>query len=604
MARIGEIVDKKYEIIKQIGKGGMSYVYLAMDKRLGKQWAIKEYRKDKSDQDRHLALESLKHEAQLMKKLDHPTLPRILDIVEERDTVYVIMDYIEGQPMDKVLEEFGPQPQEAVIEWAKQLCEVLDYLHTQNPPVIYRDMKPSNIMLKPDGTIRLFDFGIAREYKEGAEDDTKNLGTRGYAAPELSGRGQSDSRADIYSLGVTLYHMLTGKDPREQLVLYPIRHWNDTLSGALEWLVQKCHQLNPDERFQSCAEMLYVLENLEKFDADAIADRKRKLRRFFASLGMTITLTAASIGCFIGAQNAHNNEYDQLYYNKQYLECIEKDEERPDAYEALASELYLVTKLHKNDVPESQRGDWSENEMAYQDLKNIFTNERMNELRKNDPQVYIYVNYEMGRMLWNSYEERSSAAAVANPYFGKVLSAVKDVQESGGQEYGGLEEAQYNLAKAYYMVTFFQKNLDPMKSLNDDDGVFRVSAADREAAEAAGIEGIDGSITNPYEMYWASCGELLKLVVNSDANSMRPQVRLETLERLAYILQENCDTFRDMGGVTGGQMQSFIGSFRTALDGLDGVGIDEEKAVLCDELNATLRFIRSTYDIDVEAFES
>ena len=226
MARMGEIIDGKYEVLREIGRGGMSVVYLAMDRRLNKQWAIKEFRKDKDDANKQVALKALLDEANLMKKFDHPTLPRIVDIIELPETVYVVMDYIEGESLNKVLDAYGAQPQEAVIEWAKQLSEVLYYLHTQNPPVIYRDMKPANIMLKPDGTVRFIDFGIAREYKEGKEGDTEAIGTRGYAAPEqFGGRGQTDARTDIYSLGVTLYHLVTGKNPAEPpYEIYPIRH--------------------------------------------------------------------------------------------------------------------------------------------------------------------------------------------------------------------------------------------------------------------------------------------------------------------------------------------------------------------------------------------
>lgn len=132
MARMGEIIDGKYEILREVGRGGMSVVYLAMDKRLNKQWAIKEFRKDKDDVSKQVALKALLDEANLMKKLDHPTLPRIVDIIDNRQTVYVIMDYIEGESLNKVLDAYGAQPQEAVIEWAKQLSDVLDYLHTQN----------------------------------------------------------------------------------------------------------------------------------------------------------------------------------------------------------------------------------------------------------------------------------------------------------------------------------------------------------------------------------------------------------------------------------------------------------------------------------------
>ena len=148
MAEIGTLIDGKYEILKQIGKGGMSTVYLAMDQHLNKQWAVKEIRHKADDKESHIIIQSLVAEANLMKKLDHPALPRIVDIIDSRDTIYVIMDYIEGEPLSRILEREGPQPEEDVLEWAKQLCDVLSYLHTRKPPVIYRDLKPGNIMIR------------------------------------------------------------------------------------------------------------------------------------------------------------------------------------------------------------------------------------------------------------------------------------------------------------------------------------------------------------------------------------------------------------------------------------------------------------------------
>lgn len=277
MAQTGSVIDNKYEILKQIGKGGMSTVYLAMDKRLNKQWAVKEINKAANDKNNEVVVQSLLAEANLMKRLDHPSLPRIVDIIDNGRTIYVIMDYIEGESLDKILNTNGPQPQALVVEWAKQLCNVLSYLHNQKPPIIYRDMKPANIMLKPEGNLKLIDFGIAREYKQNNMTDTVSLGTRGYAAPEqFGGMGQTDARTDIYCLGVTLYHLLTGQNPAEPpYELYPIRQWNPSLSSGLEYIVQKCTQLNPDDRYQNCDELMYALEHYDEMDENY---RKRKRR--------------------------------------------------------------------------------------------------------------------------------------------------------------------------------------------------------------------------------------------------------------------------------------------------------------------------------------
>lgn len=198
MLEIGSLIDGKYKILNEVGHGGMSVVYLAMNERANKQWAIKEVRKD-GVKDFEVVKQSLVAETNMLKKLSHPSLPDIVDVIDEDDRFLIVMDYIEGNSLKTALQEYGAQSQKNVIKWAKQLCDVLGYLHSQNPPIIYRDMKPANIMLKPDGNVVLIDFGTAREYKENNIEDTTCLGTMGYAAPEqFGGMGQTDARTDIY----------------------------------------------------------------------------------------------------------------------------------------------------------------------------------------------------------------------------------------------------------------------------------------------------------------------------------------------------------------------------------------------------------------------
>ena len=265
MANVGSVIDGKYEILKEIGRGGMSVVYLAMDKHLNKQWAIKEIKKVSSNKKNEIVVKSLLAEANLMKRLDHPALPRIVDIIDSGVSIYVIMDYIEGESLNKIVETYGAQPQESVVEWAKQLCDVLSYLHSQNPPIIYRDMKPANVMLKPEGYVKVIDFGIAREYKDGSLIDTTVLGTSGYAPPEQHGSRQTDVRSDIYALGMTMHHLLTGVDPRQKDYIYaPIREWKPNLSESLERIVDKCTAIDPDNRYQNCAELMYALQHMEE----------------------------------------------------------------------------------------------------------------------------------------------------------------------------------------------------------------------------------------------------------------------------------------------------------------------------------------------------
>lgn len=308
MSRIGEVIEGKYEILKEVGRGGMSVVYLAMDNRLNKQWAVKEIKRKGTNSENQIVVQSLLSEANLMKRLDHPNLPRIVDIIENGQTIYIVMDYIEGEPLDKILKKKGAQPEAAVIEWGIQLAEVLDYLHTRKPPIIYRDMKPANVMLKPDGNIKLYDFGIAREYKEQNSSDTVSLGTKGYAAPEqFGGMGQTDARTDVYGLGVTLYHLVTGKNPCEPpYEILPIRDVNPQLSVGLEYIIQKCTQLNPDERFQSCMEVLYALNHLDELGEPYRKKQNSKLNKFILTSAFTLIMALAGTGTLIGYRTTLN----------------------------------------------------------------------------------------------------------------------------------------------------------------------------------------------------------------------------------------------------------------------------------------------------------
>ena len=165
MLEIGSLVDGKYKILNKVGQGGMSVVYLAMNEKANKQWAVKEVRKD-GVRDFEVVKQGLVAETDILKKLSHPNLPSIIDVIDTDESFIIIMDYIQGNSLNKALEEFGAQPQENVIIWAKQLCDVLNYLHTRTPAIIYRDMKPANIMLKPDGNVHRLMLSLGFSVKD------------------------------------------------------------------------------------------------------------------------------------------------------------------------------------------------------------------------------------------------------------------------------------------------------------------------------------------------------------------------------------------------------------------------------------------------------
>ncbi|CCX88639.1 protein kinase domain [Clostridium sp. CAG:590] len=381
MTRVGTVLGGKYEILKKIGQGGMSIVYVAMDTRLNKQWAVKEI-KQNPKQDTRTLLKGLQMEANILKMVDHPVLPRIVDIINYNGTVFVVMDYIEGRPLSEVLKLEGAQPQEKVIEWAKDLCSALDYLHSMNPPIIYRDMKPSNIMLKPDGKVKMIDFGTAKEFDVESLADTTALGTRGYAAPEqfgdARGRGihKTDARTDIYSLGATLYHVLTGKNPSEPpYVIKPIRDWDPSLSSGLEKIINKCTMPNPEDRYQSCTELIYDLEHYEELDDAFKRSCLKKMRSFLICAGLTVTFAAVAIGGYIGNEREKKLNYDNLI-NEGYADVVQGD------YEGAAG-LYVdaITQV-----------DGSRNE-AYLDLLDLYIN-YMNDAETGLSRVTYYIDQQ------------------------------------------------------------------------------------------------------------------------------------------------------------------------------------------------------------------
>lgn len=317
MLQIGQLVDNKYRILDIVGKGGMSVVYLARNERANKSWAVKEVRKSGVD-NLEIKKNSLIAETEMLKKLSHPYLPTIVDVIETDETYLVVMDYIEGNDLGKIVEEQGAQPQENVIKWGKQLCDVLGYLHSREKPIIYRDLKPANIMLKPDGNITLIDFGTAREIRIADANDTISLGTRGYAAPEQFGvNAKTDARTDIYCLGATMYHLVTNHNPSTPpYVMLPIRQHNSSLSPGLEKIILKCTCPNPDDRYQSCEELMYALDNYEKIDDRYRKKQKKKIAFFFVALFMCILSVVFSGVSYNFAQNKKNSDIES------YLEKV------------------------------------------------------------------------------------------------------------------------------------------------------------------------------------------------------------------------------------------------------------------------------------------
>ena len=353
--RIGDLVDGKYRIIAQTGKGGMSTVWLALNEAVNKQWAIKEVKKSSPSTSDQIIKQNLVTEAGILRHLKHPHLPSIVDIFNEDDTFLIVMDYIEGRTLSDILKEQGRQPQADVVDWALQICSVFKYLHGLNPPIIYRDMKPGNVMLKPDGNIMVIDFGTAREYKHESGEDTIHLGTKGYAAPEQfqDNHQQTDPRTDIYNLGATMYHLVTGKNPsKPPFKFLPIRQVDRTLSSGLESIILKCVAPDPNERYQTVDDLEFALEHYQELEVETIKQKSSAYRKW-VTLGCVATiLSSLSVGARLYANSLLSNTYDEELRSariavnqdeqvEDYISAIKLNPSNEVAYEELLEDVFL-----------------------------------------------------------------------------------------------------------------------------------------------------------------------------------------------------------------------------------------------------------------------
>lgn len=242
-----DLFGGKYIIKKELG-GGAGEVFLVENVKLGSFWVLKRISK---------ACMCPAIEPEILKRLEHPLLPRIFDVEEDDEYISIIMEYIRGISLDKFLIREGHADEKTVLKWGIQICGVLKYLHSIKPaPIIHRDLKPSNIMLTDSGDLKIIDFGTAREYKDGNDSDTVYIGTRGYAAPEQYGGGQTSATSDIYSLGVTMHHLLTGINPNiPPFCPAPVRNIDANLSENIERIILKCTKSEPAERYSSASEL-------------------------------------------------------------------------------------------------------------------------------------------------------------------------------------------------------------------------------------------------------------------------------------------------------------------------------------------------------------
>lgn len=264
----GSLLQRRYRIERMLGQGGMSQVYLATHLGLDRQVAVKMLQQLSTDPaEQWRFVEQFQEEARILATLDHPNLAAIMDLFMDQQMPYLVMEFIEGRTLEAIV-ELAPRrlSQRKVLEWTGQLLDVLEYLHTRNPPVIVRDLKPANVMLGADNRLRLIDFGLAKMLTRGSRTKAivRGMGSEGYAPLEQYGGGGTDQRTDLYSLGATMYYLLAGKHlPEAPLRLQnphlPKPDDNPTVTDPV-WLgVQKLLEIYPQHRPANVAEARALL---------------------------------------------------------------------------------------------------------------------------------------------------------------------------------------------------------------------------------------------------------------------------------------------------------------------------------------------------------
>lgn len=562
MLEIGSLVDGKYKILSEIGHGGMSVVYMAINEKANKTWAVKEVRKD-GKMDFNTVRQGLMAEIETLKKLKHPNLPSIVDVIEDEDSFIIVMDYIEGRSLDKIIRENGAQPESYVVEWAKQLCDVFGYLHSRTPAIIYRDMKPANVMLKPDGNIMVIDFGTAKNYEIDL-GETTGIGTIGYAAPEQyigSGLGRTDARTDIYCLGITLYHLLTNIDPCQNLINdKSIRAVNPALSRGLDAIIQKCTQYHPDDRYQSCAELMYDLENYERIEPLYKKRQKRKLGAFVATAAMSLVMLMAGFGLNFAASQMATNTYETKLYEASkttdyetkvqiYEECIAI----PNKAGEKEAYLGLIHTFKEDDSVFSVE----EGKLLEKLIKN-----NQEDLQK-DAENYTEICFETGKLYWYYYDyaggSQISKAKSSIEWFWDVIDNAPDGYENLG------------MADVYYNIGVFYRDITTNITEASDKGM--------------------------YEPLFKNLTELMDSVaINENESEI---VRLELIELTRGAIHQYATKFK-VDGVTEEQLTELYNTVADTVESIETTAdkTDDLKATTISNLPDTKAAIKSAYSTD------
>lgn len=422
MIKNGETIDR-YKIIELIKQGGMSRVYKVKDLKLNTIWAMKEISINGNDETVGLI------ETGIIKNARHPSLPRIVDIVRTDDSYCLLMDYIEGMNLEDYSKKAGGLSEDETVYIGKKILEVLDYLHNGQQKIIYRDLKPSNVMITPDKEIKLIDFGISR-----AEDEEiyMGYGSRNFASSEQLLGKSTDERSDIYSLGATLKFVMKNEP-----------------SIGFGIFLNKCTSNNPNERYQSAKEALEALDDSKKITAQKIIEMKRLIQKnIFCFIMFFLSLS----GIFL-------SEYYKKKINRERYELLVKG--AIESYDSNERIKYLKILIEREPTEEWYMKLFDEIKRDYEfsdeEAKEIEDMIKRDSNRLKENKAYIAVTEELGRMYvfyYGSEENEYEKYLRASNWFDENV-------KNGGD------------AKTYFETTRFLSNIQSMILEGRDAGMYK-----------------------------------------------------------------------------------------------------------------------------------
>lgn len=508
----------KYELISTLGQGGMSTIFLVEDSHLHKKWALKKIdlwrfsnggsmgeksnsNVSQSSNDNKM-VEQLFGEAIRMKELSYPGLPLVVDVWTDETALYLVMEYIKGNTLQEIFNKKGTFSIKQTIDIMSKICQIIDYLHRQSPPIIYRDMKPSNIMIGKDSRVWLIDFGIARTFTSHKEEDTICLGTKGFAAPEqYGGMGQSNQRTDVFGIGITMYYLLTGKklseEPYKILEYKKLKH---IMPKKLYEVIKKATSEDPKKRYSSVKQLMHAIVNYQKvFEIS----QKQVLFRTIALITQNLLIIVLIIFGFLFVSfREHQTKYHSLISQKKYEQAIELMPEKKEAYH----EILFQTFLKDNLISEAEK------ETMY-----LLLQKAMMKLPKKD---YAELCYENAKLIWYFYDAKFEERII--------------------QAYPVFLEAKRNRLKSnedlsiYIGIGFFYQEINPL--------VFKESYDKKEIIK-----------------YYQYLKELL-LKMNQNSFEQYKGMNKEACNLIEISLQRYYKVFKE-SGISTSEMESFIDDF-------------------------------------------